>query len=283
MADIDAVSADGTRIAVHDLGGTGAPLVFVHGAGLHGHVFVPLATALRDDFHCFAVDLRGHGASGVSTPLDFEWIRLAEDVAAAVDAIGASAPFAVVHSAGGNATLRAEAHSPGTFSAIYCYEPVMHTPEIPLDITETHPIVEQALRRKTWFSSREEAFERYRARPPFDTVTDEALWAYIDFGFHAADDGGIEIACKPEYEVAVYLAGMRSDLYDVADRIRCPVAVAVGITPTNALGPVLARACAERIDGAELVGFEGLGHLGPMEDPPRVAASIIDTFVTARA
>ena len=56
-------SPDGVRLAVHDLGGDGPPLLLSHATGFHGHVFAPLAAALSARFHCWAIDYRGHGSS----------------------------------------------------------------------------------------------------------------------------------------------------------------------------------------------------------------------------
>jgi pimeloyl-ACP methyl ester carboxylesterase len=286
VSDLQTRSADGTSLAIHDLGGDGTPVLAVHGAGLCGAVFRPLARALGDRAHVFALDLRGHGASGVAEDHRFEWIRLAEDVLAALGALraeGYAAPLGVVHSAGGTASLRAEALAPGSFASMYCYEPVLRTPEMRFELTTEHPLVAQALRRKPSFASRAEAYERYRPRPPFDTITDEALWAYLDYGLIDQPDGTVALACKPEYEAAIYLAGVRSDLYDHTAEITCPVSVAFGSAPGNELGRSVAGVFSARMPKAHLIEFPHLGHLGPLEDPEVVAASIIADHVTTGA
>ena len=50
--------------ALHvDVVGSGPPLVLLHGWGMHGGVFAPLAAQLQDRFTLHVVDLPGHGLS----------------------------------------------------------------------------------------------------------------------------------------------------------------------------------------------------------------------------
>jgi len=58
-------SSGGVAVALHDLGGTGAPLLVCHATGFHGRMYAPLARRLTARFHVFALDFRGHGASTV--------------------------------------------------------------------------------------------------------------------------------------------------------------------------------------------------------------------------
>jgi len=70
-----AVAADGVAVAVHDLGGTGPPIVFAHATGLHGLVWRAVAAHLVDSFTCISFDERGHGDSGLPADPDFDWMR----------------------------------------------------------------------------------------------------------------------------------------------------------------------------------------------------------------
>ncbi len=42
--------------------GSGAPLVLLHGWGMHGGVWTDVAAQLAQDFRVHSVDLPGHGA-----------------------------------------------------------------------------------------------------------------------------------------------------------------------------------------------------------------------------
>ena len=74
-------STDGVEIAVHDLGGTGPPLLISHATGFHGRCYEPLAHALADRFHSVAFDYRGHGDTPQPDgPVD--WQRYGDDAEA---------------------------------------------------------------------------------------------------------------------------------------------------------------------------------------------------------
>ena len=145
MTELNTRSQDGTAIVVHDLGGQGTPALMIHGVGLNGMMFQPIAEELAEHYHCYAVDLRGQGSSGAPSHLDFAWARLGDDVAAAATAIRSTGTngrplAAIAHSAGGAAALLAEARTPGTFGAMYCYEPIVRSPKMQEKVTKHHPI-----------------------------------------------------------------------------------------------------------------------------------------------
>jgi pimeloyl-ACP methyl ester carboxylesterase len=100
-------SRDGTRIAIFS-GGTGPPLVAVHGATADHTTFRVVGPLLATTFTVHAVDRRGRGLSGDTEPYAIE--REFEDVAAVADVLAAEAgtPVAVVgHSYGGRCALGA--------------------------------------------------------------------------------------------------------------------------------------------------------------------------------
>src|SRR5687767_7011519 len=64
--------ADGMRLHYLDWGTAGRPTVlFLHGGGLTAHTWDLVCLALRRDYHCLAVDLRGHGDSEWSPEADY--------------------------------------------------------------------------------------------------------------------------------------------------------------------------------------------------------------------
>ena len=59
------IDAGGIKINVLDWGNEGAlPVVFFHAGRLNAHSWDVVCSALREDFHCYAFDLPGHGDSG---------------------------------------------------------------------------------------------------------------------------------------------------------------------------------------------------------------------------
>jgi pimeloyl-ACP methyl ester carboxylesterase len=273
--------APGLSVALHDLGGSrvqgaGAPedcrppLLLAHATGFHGMVWRPLAAALADRWHAHAIDFRGHGDSPLPPGLDITWEGFADDVLAAVDALGGGPLAAIGHSKGGAALLTADIRRPGTFSALYLYEPIVLPPasEGPA-ISNENPLAAGAARRRADFPSRAAAIENYASKSPFSRLRADALEAYVEHGFADTDDG-ITLKCRPEVEAATYRAGSALRTWERLGEISCPVTIAAGGDggPPAINAPLLAA----RIPGARLAVHDELGHLGPLEDPDRVAA-----------
>jgi len=94
-------ATDGTKIAYEDHG-SGPPIVLVHGITENRRAWDPLIAPIRamhDGHRVVAVDLRGHGDSGVQAPYDLA--TMAGDVAAVVTELGLEAPTLIGHSLGG--------------------------------------------------------------------------------------------------------------------------------------------------------------------------------------
>ena len=78
----ECIAPDGVRLNYLDWGGSGDPIVFLHGGALTAHSWDLVCIGLRDSYRCIALDLRGHGDSGWSD--DYRIDTAAADVAALV-------------------------------------------------------------------------------------------------------------------------------------------------------------------------------------------------------
>ncbi|MBK5221882.1 MAG: alpha/beta hydrolase, partial [Acidimicrobiia bacterium] len=272
-------AADGTDIAVHDMGGTGPVLLFAHATGFHGRVWTPIAERLADQFHCVAIDFRGHGDTRAPEGHDFDWSWFADDVLGVVDTLVVDEPiFGVGHSKGGAALLMAEQRRPGTFASLYCYEPITfprrESGTSAADVA-ANPLAAGALRRREVFASRAEARTNYASKPPFDGLDPAALSAYVDHGFDDLPDGTVRLKCRGANESATYTMSMRHDAYDRLGEIACPVTVARGAEEAPADN---ADAVAAALPLGRLERHDDLGHFGPLEAPDRIAGCIRAAF-----
>lgn len=274
------VPAGEVRIATHDLGGQGPALLLAHAAGLHGLVLAPLARHLVGTYRCVAFDARGHGDSRLPPRASLDWYGLAADVLAVVDGLALDHPYGFGHSSGATALLMAEQARPGTFTAIYCYEPVIVAADPPLGRDDDSVLADRARHRRPAFPSREDARRHYAAKPPLDAVDPEALQAYVDHGFEDAGDGGVRLKCDPEHEAMVYEMATAHDAYARLAEVACPVVVACG-SASDGCPPERGWAHAQRLPRGGHAVLDGLGHLGPLERPDQVAASVA-RFLAAR-
>jgi len=269
-----ATTPDGVTLALHDLGGGGPPALLVHATGFHARVLRPLARSLGDRFHCLAPDLRGHGESGVPADLDFDWVGFGNDVLTAVEALGLEGPVGIGHSCGGAALLLAEEARPGTFSSLYCFEPIVFPSDDPPSPDLAAPLAKRARQRREIFASREEAYANYASKPPLESFDPEALAAYVEFGFEDLPDGTVRLRCKGENEARIYENGFCHPAFARLGAIECPVVIACG-GESHDFTPAALEPLVERLVDGQLEVLPGLGHFGPLEQPGIVAESVI--------
>ncbi len=274
-------AADGVRVAVHELGGDGPPVVLAHATGFHGAVWGPLAERLPQ-WRCVSPDLRGHGDSPLPPGADFDWWGFASDVLAVVDGLGLERPLGVGHSSGATALLLAEQAAPGTFAALYCFEPIIVPADPPLGRDPDSWLAQAARRRRAAFPGRADALRHYAGKPPLSELDPGTLRAYVDHGFADVPGGGVRLKCTPEHEALVYETATAHECFGHLDRVRCPVTLARG-GRSDAFTSPLAAEVARRLVAGRLEEHPGLGHLGPLEDLDTVAAAIERALTDQRA
>jgi pimeloyl-ACP methyl ester carboxylesterase len=127
-------SSDGTPIA-YWCGGTGPPLLLVHGA-MSDHQRWRITGLLAPHRTVYAMDRRGRGRSGDAA--DWSLAREVDDVAAVIDAVAAREGLAVDvlgHSLGGLLSLRAAAVTPH-LGRLVLYEPAINEAAQPEDLLD---------------------------------------------------------------------------------------------------------------------------------------------------
>lgn len=83
------IRVGGLRLHYLDWGGAGLPpMVFLHGGALTAHTWDLVCLALRKDFHCIALDQRGHGDSDWAEDADYSIGAQLADTKGFVDELG---------------------------------------------------------------------------------------------------------------------------------------------------------------------------------------------------
>lgn len=103
----------GMRLHYLDWGTAGRrPIVFLHGAALNAHTWDVVCLSLRQQYHCHALDQRGHGESAWAEDADYSGDAHRRDIEAFVEHLGLDQFVLVGHSMGGfNAYTYAFQHS----------------------------------------------------------------------------------------------------------------------------------------------------------------------------
>jgi len=260
----------GERLHYIDWGGDGPPLVLVHATGFFGGLWAPVAEALQGRFRVITNDQRGHGDS--ARPQDgYTFETFAGDLQALVEALGLKTVVAAGHSSGGATIALHAALYPGVIQRMVLIEPILLARAFVN--RGPNPMADQARKRRPAWPSRQEMFDSFRQRPPFDTWREDILRLYVDDGTLSRDGADAELKCQPEQEARFYEAVAALDPWPYLERITCPtlVAWAEGGRPE----PMFDREAVGRaIKGCRTVVVPGVGHFAPMEKPEQIAALV---------
>jgi pimeloyl-ACP methyl ester carboxylesterase len=267
---------DGVDIAVRDFGGSGEPVLFAHATGFCGAMFGPLIAQLPPQYRGVALDLRGHGDSAPPPDLDFDWQGFATDILTVIDELALERPFVVGHSCGATSAFLVEQRRPGTFRAMFCYEPAMgfggHS-----DVPVPNVMSEGARRRRASFAAHDELVAYLQSKALFARFDPAVLDAYVEYGFAQEGDGSRRLKCLPEYEARTFENGGSNDAVERLGEVTCPVALVYG-DAADSFAPEMAQLVLAGLPNADLHVANGLGHLGPFEKPAQVAADIAARF-----
>jgi pimeloyl-ACP methyl ester carboxylesterase len=263
----------GSRVAVHDLGGSGPDLLICHATGFCGGSYRPLARVLSANFHVWALDFPGHGDSELPPDADFALKGMARDLVDVGRSL-ASTPLACVvgHSLGGAVALQAAADDPALAVSAYVYEPAILGSDVVIRAGSSNPMAESARRRRPGFASRAEALWRYAAKPPLGDLDAASLAAYVEFGFADSSDGSVTLKCQPESEARTFESsgGVRvSDIGAAALPTLCVTGGEVDSPLPTLVPPVVAA-----LPNAVLRVHRHLGHFGPLQSPSLIGEDI---------
>ncbi|MFN8644094.1 MAG: alpha/beta hydrolase [Candidatus Binatia bacterium] len=280
------VRANGIELAYFEWGaarrGQGASLLLAHATGFHARCWDQVVRHLGER-HVVAVDQRGHGRSE-KTPIT-DWRIFGADLAALVRALDLRELVGVGHSMGGHAMVDAAAAGQERFRRLVLLDPVIGARDaygggwsVSLVEGDLHPTA----KRKRYFASPEEMFERFRDRPPYDCFEPAALRDYCTYGLLPAPQGGFELACPPATEASIYLTSLTNQgVHDSIRALDLPVFIVRAKEPPPhrsvmdfASSPTWSGLVGELRHGRE-AHWADRTHFLPMEVPRRVAEVIL--------
>jgi pimeloyl-ACP methyl ester carboxylesterase len=263
------VVADGTRLRVLDHG-AGRPVLLLHGVTLSAEIWHhQLDELARAGLRAVALDLRGHGRSEAGDAR-LTLARLAGDVAEVVRQLDLDDVVLVGHSMGGMVALRYLAADPRRAAGRD------RVSALALVATSASPVggsgvpgarvaaavIGPLAARSAWLTS----------RLPGPTLPGNDLAFLLTRVVFGDQPSATQVMLTEKITAAVparVTAELLADIvgFDEAaalDRVDLPATVVVGTN--DVMTPVRhARAMVERIGGAELVVFDGCGHMVMLE------------------
>jgi 3-oxoadipate enol-lactonase len=279
-------SADGVRIAVHDMGGPQAApvVVFCHANGFAAGSYEPMLSALARRCRVLAMDLRGHGES--STPAapygaGLALPAMARDFAAVVEWAAATFPgsdiHAVAHSLGGLLPIAHLASGPSRVKRAVLFEAAVFPPEGHEVHAEAQKLNSERQaripRRRSVFAEPALLGQSLSGAPAFAGVSPQGLALHCDATLKRESDGAFHLRCNPQVEGLLYGEVANANQYNELHKIAVPTLV-VGADPTHPGSTWVTRMqpfVHQQIKDSEFVTVPGVGHLLPLERPQRCA------------
>jgi esterase len=271
-ADHDVV-VDGLRLHYLDWGRSGAPpLLFLHGGCLTAHTWDLVCLTLRADFHCLALDQRGHGDSEWSPVLDYSPDAHVRDIRGLIELLGLERPILVGHSLGGLNAMILAAAAAEELGGIALVDV---GPDPPASAVKR---IGDFVMSDPGDGSVEDFVERARA---FNPRRDPRLLRYsLRHNLRQAPDGALTWKYDRRGLTPEHLAGLRrrfETLLESAKSITCPVLVIRG-AESDALSDEQAAAFAAALPDGRWERVENAGHT-IQGDNPRGLVEVLVRFL----
>ncbi len=274
-------------IPFRDLGGSGAPLVFLHANGYPPGCYSLMLQDLSDTFHVQAPIQRPLWPGSRPESIQ-DWLPLSQDLLRYLDENHTQPVVAVGHSMGGIAVLRAALSAPQRFRALVLIDPVLFPPYFifawrffrALGLGhQVHPLIRTAKTRRRRFDDLNRLFNGYRRRATFKYMSDEALRDYIQAIACPTEDGAYRLCYPVEWEVHIYDTGVwrDMDLWRGLPNLRVPLLIIRG-GQTDTFLASTARRVARIQPQARIVTIARATHLVPLEHP-RETSQLIKDFL----
>ena len=201
------------------------PILFAHATGFHARVWDQVIAHLPD-YHCFALDLRGHGRSGKANSalrLVACSVRMSQPSVQALGLRAARSESGI--RLGGHAVTLAASFKPNLFAT-----PAADRPGDPALEDYYVGVVEfdhfTARRRREW-ASPDEMFDRFKDRPPFNpsgSLTRCAITSTtVCCPIHPATV--TSSPARPAFEAESYNYSSAANIYPEIASIRVPVTI----------------------------------------------------------
>ncbi len=268
-------NAEGLRVHYRDEGNPdGVPIIFLHGTSASLHTFEPLVDALGETYRIITYTQPGHGLTGPHPRDDYSFAGMAEALALVTEELGLRHFVLGGNSMGGWVSWRYALTNPERVDALILIDaagmPLRDgEEEPPLNIgfrLLTNPVGRYIVQNYTPRELvKESALETVSVKSVMDAAAIDRYW---------------ELLRLPGNRRAAVLGWVADPELHFADRlgkITAPTLVIWG-AEDQLIFPSAAQTFDERLPNADVIVYNGVGHI-PMEEAPERTARDIDAFL----
>jgi pimeloyl-ACP methyl ester carboxylesterase len=243
-----------------------APVVLLHGGSAHVHWWDFFATAIADQYHVLALDLRGHGNSGHADPPAYRLEHYVEDLHAFIEVISRHTVALIGHSLGGMIATAYSAAAPHRVQSLVIVDSA-------LKMSSDGVRYMKRLRRLSQpvYNSREDAVRRFGLLPAPTTADAVTLRHVASHGVRQLPDGRWTL----KFDRAAMAHDAPYDLAPTLNGVRCPILFVRGaesaVLTSSRLAALLAAA-----PHTEVVEVAKAHHHVMLDNPPAFAQAVHD-------
>ncbi|MCE2457494.1 MAG: alpha/beta hydrolase [Dehalococcoidia bacterium] len=238
------------------------PMVLLHGLTGHAHTWDLFANSLKDEYHIFALDQRGHGDTGWADPPQYNTEDFVEDVRELARHWGISR-FTLIG-------LSMGAHNALDFASRH---PEMVDRLVPVDIGPSLPSLRDPERQARWdplYQDFDTLDEAYADAVESNPIADPEVIKYrVRHNLKRTDDGRWTPKCTRD----VALNWKPDDLSETIKEIQCPTLIVRGGV-SDVLSVEVAESMRTAIPDCELATIAGSGHSVPQDKPADFEAAV---------
>jgi esterase len=261
------------RLHVLDWGGSGEPIVLLHGGGLTAHTWDLVCLGLRSTYRCIAPDLRGHGDTSWSPELRYQLADHRSDVEGLVAHLGLDRFVLVGMSLGGAVAMNYAGQHPDKLAALVLVDvgPAMSgagRERLRNFATESQRLesVDAYVERAMAFNPRRKPELLRRSLLHNLRQDSDGMWAW-KYDPRRMGPAGSDPARRAE------------EMWSAIERVDCPTLVVRGADSDMFLEQDAAQ-LVSRLRHAQFVQIPGAGHT-VQGDQPRALTAALRAFLSA--
>ncbi len=260
------VEVDGLRIHYVDWGGSGRPLVMVHGLDRVARTFDHLAVRFSPAYRVIAIDMRGHGDSGWDPKGRYLVEDHVGDLEGVVQQLGLRDLTLWGNSTGGRVVQVFAGKHPDLVSRVISEDV---GPERPRQIADNY--AKRVQQEQAGWASEEELLAQLRKTNP--RMSAAVLEPYVRYGTKKRADGRIEWKRDPQL-VNGFVA---TDLWRFVREIKSPILYIIG-GRSNIVPPETREELKKTLPNAQLITVADVGHY-PSDEKPDEVLEIVNRFL----